>query len=163
MSGFRYVVALGDFIIEAPVSEGQARTLLSLLRVLYVDYLGVYCDYRGVIINVGKLAHRLALSIIREFNIECGEGGIFPRPCLVIYDAGLDVPPMVFRVSEDASFEEVLRGVLRRGFISVAGDLHVGVTYAYKKRGRLMVGDYYFKTVIDGGNIYIEYEGPGEV
>ncbi len=162
MGGSRFVVALGDFIAVAPFSEGEARTLLSLLRVLYVDYLGAYRDYHGVIINVGKLARELALSIAREFNIKCSEGDILPKPCFVIYDIGLDIPPMVFRVSDDASFEEVLRGVLRRGFISVTGDLHVGVTYVYKKRGKLRVGDDYFKAVVEDGNIYIEHKDPDE-
>ncbi|WP_243675449.1 hypothetical protein [Vulcanisaeta distributa] len=97
MGRSRFVVAFGDFIIEAPIGRRQAGgALLSLLRVLYVDYLGAYRNYRGVVLNVGRFVRRLALGIVRDFGIECGEGAAFRDPCLIIYDVGLDVPPMVF-------------------------------------------------------------------
>mgnify|MGYP001770742269 CR=1 FL=1 len=160
MGRSKFVIALGDFIVVAPFSEDEARALLSLLRVLYIDYLGAYRDYRGVIVNVGKFLRKLATGIVREFNIECGEGSAFD-PCLVIYDIGLDLPPMAFRVSDDASFEDVLGEVLRRGFISVVGDLHVGVTYVYRSNDRLRVGSDYFRVVVnDFNDIYIEYREP---
>ncbi|WP_054841855.1 hypothetical protein [Vulcanisaeta distributa] len=165
MGRSRFVVALGDFIIEAPISKRQAGgALLSLLRVLYIDYLGAYRNYRGVILNIGRFVRRLALGIVREFGIECDESAVFRDPCLIIYDVGLDIPPMAFRVSSDASFEDILREVLRRGgFIDVAGDLHVEVTYVYRDGGRLRVGDDYFKVVVNGlDNIYIEYRDPDE-
>ncbi|WP_243665628.1 hypothetical protein [Vulcanisaeta sp. JCM 16159] len=158
MGRSRFVVALGDFIIDAPIGRRQAGALLSLLRVLYVDYLGAYRNYRGVVLNVGRFVRRLALGIVREFGIECGEGSLLHDPCLIIYDVGLDIPPMVFRVGSDASFEDILREVLRRGFIDVVGDLHVEVTYVYRDGGRLRVGDDYLKVVVNGPNdIYIEY------
>ncbi|ADY02471.1 hypothetical protein VMUT_2276 [Vulcanisaeta moutnovskia 768-28] len=163
MGKSRYVVALGDFIIEAPISERQARALLSLLRVLYVDYLGAYRNYRGVVINVGKFVRRLALRIAEEFGIKYFESSSFHVPCLIIYYVGLDIPPMIFRVSSDASFEDVLREVLRRGFINVVSDLHVEVTYVYREGGRLRVDDDYFKVVVNGpDDVYIEYRDPGE-
>ena len=155
MSGSRFVVALGDFIIVAPISEGDAKALLSLLRVLYIDYLGAYRDYHGIILNVGKFLRKLAIRIVREFGIRCEEGSAL-RPCLVIYDAGLDLPPMAFRVSDDAYFEDILREVIRRAFISFAGDVHVGAFYVYREGGRLRVGSDYFKAVVEGGRIYIE-------
>jgi len=158
MDKSRYVVALGDFIIEAPINRRQARALLSLLRILYIDYLGAHRNYRGVVINIGKFVRNLALKITREFSIECNESGLFPDPCLIIYDIGLDVPPIKFKINSDASFEDILHEVLRRGSIDVVGDLHVEVTYVYKKGGRLRVGDDYFKVVVNNPNdIYIEY------
>ncbi|GAB6944378.1 hypothetical protein JCM14467A_11600 [Vulcanisaeta sp. JCM 14467] len=155
MGGSRFVVALGDFIVVAPFSGGEARALLSLLRVLYIDYLGAYRDYRGVIVNVGKFLRRLTIRIVREFGIRCEEGSAL-RPCLVIYDVGLDLPPMVFRVGDDAYFEDILREVIRRAFISFAGDVHVGAFYVYREGGRLRVGNDYFKAVVEGDRIYIE-------
>ncbi|BDR91073.1 hypothetical protein [Vulcanisaeta souniana] len=162
MVGSRHVVALDDFIIIAPISRGQARTLLSLLRVLYYDYLDSYRDYRGVIINLSKLLRGLALRIVKEFNIKCTEGGAFHEPCLIIYDIPLDIPPMVFRINDNYSFEDILHEVLRRGFIDVTGDLHVDVTYVYRKGGRLRIGGDYFKAVVEGSNIYIEHKDPDE-
>ncbi|MGC8606821.1 MAG: hypothetical protein ACP5GZ_11720 [Vulcanisaeta sp.] len=163
MGKSRFVVALGDFIIEAPIGRRQAGALLSLLRVLYVDYLGAYRNYRGVILNIGEFVRRLALRIVREFGIECGEDPFLHDPCLIIYDIGLDIPPMAFKVSSDASFEDMLREVLRRGFIDVVGDLHVEVTYVYRDGGRLRVDDDYFKVVVNGpDDVYIEYRDPGE-
>ncbi len=164
MGKSRFVVAFGDFIIDAPIGKRQAEALLSLLRVLYVDYLGAYRNYRGVVLNIGRFARRLAVRIVREFGIECKEGTMFRDPCLVIYDVGLDIPPIVFRVGGDASFEDILREVLRRGgFIDVVGDLHVEVTYVYRDGGRLRVGSDYFRVVVNGpDDIYIEYRDPDE-